>query len=614
MQSVHPDHRCPGARWIFVLLLVGSLVVPSGPAHAWSSYRVNGYTLDINLKSQKKASVRLVLTMEVLGGRFRGFKIARADEGLSWAKTGLYCENSSGKRYVLRRIPRADGLTQFKFVTPGFIPRGAATCQMTYEFDPAEAAALTLVTRTQGETSAGMDMFRMSYKTPGLPVAVENWVTTLHFPDAVEENQILLGEFTDEEYTVEHYPRAITLKRYRPPAYYTGNVDVTLPAELLGEQDGAEDSSSAPSILHLEKFIGVPDAQGGTDATHLVVYSVLALLAWILLALKHRSVQAADALASGSHPYLVLPNTGILLRLGVSGVVLALFVVLAVAGHVSSAAVTLAAAICLNLRAGLVISPREPDGEKQPDRWQTVSEEELIGRLRIAAAHENRARGFLDATTIGGAVILISCIAALAAFRLLVLPDDTETADRVICLAAVVLAFVMLTSTRLGGAGQITRRSFIRLRSLYHTYDADRHPPQLCMRQPDSASIWPDLRCRVHVQPLGNLGDAVQEVGVEWKRGILGFSSSYAVIIRLGARAGALVADAPWLERAEVHSKIDEGMTAIVVRSRDPLLPEALLEKVELCLGESPKTSVVSDAISALATPTAATEGDAARP
>jgi len=112
------------ARLLAGLAVLSTLYAVPCAAHAWSSFRVEAYTLDLSVESEHAAQARLTLEIEVLGGRFRGFKIARGDEGLAWSASALFCENSSGKRFVLRRVPRADGLTDFRFVTPGFIPRG----------------------------------------------------------------------------------------------------------------------------------------------------------------------------------------------------------------------------------------------------------------------------------------------------------------------------------------------------------------------------------------------------------------------------------------------------------------------------------------------------------
>ena len=87
------------------------------------------------------------------------------------------------------------------------------------------------------------------------------------------------------------------------------------------------------------------------------------------------------------------------------------------------------------------------------------------------------------------------------------------------------------------------------------------------------------------------------EVGVEWKRGWCVWRPSYAVVIRLDARAGALVANEPWLERAEVHTRLEEGRTAIMVRSHDPWLPFIIEERIRESLsGANPPTSAVEAA------------------
>ncbi|MBW2262469.1 MAG: hypothetical protein JRG91_10895, partial [Deltaproteobacteria bacterium] len=200
-------------RLLAGLAVVSALCAVPGAAHGWSSYRVGAYTLDLSVMSEHEAKARLTLEIEVLGGRFRGFKIARGDEGLSWSSKAMFCENSSGKRYVLRRVPRADGLTDFRFVTPGFIPRGSALCSMEYAFDPVELGTIAIVGAMDPAAEDGAERVRFTYKSPGLPVAIEQYTITLHLPGEVSEEARELGEFASEEYTVEHFASAMTMRR-----------------------------------------------------------------------------------------------------------------------------------------------------------------------------------------------------------------------------------------------------------------------------------------------------------------------------------------------------------------------------------------------------------------
>ncbi len=182
--------------------------------------------MDVSLDETGGVTGTIMLDLEVLGGSFRGFKIARGDENMSWASTSMFCENSSGKRYALERVPREDGFTDFRFQGPGYIPKGPARCSLSFSLDALGTGAVQVVPPIETDEGVEPERIRLQMKTPGLPVAVEELVITVHLPGQVPEADRGLGEFTAEEYGITHFPSAITMTRYRPPAYYTGLVDL----------------------------------------------------------------------------------------------------------------------------------------------------------------------------------------------------------------------------------------------------------------------------------------------------------------------------------------------------------------------------------------------------
>lgn len=595
MYDVYERGWC--GRIALALLPVAVLVCAPSNCGAWSSYKVAGYTLDVSLESDTRATARLTLAIEVRGGRFRGFKVARADEGLDWVETSMYCENSSGKRYVLRRVPRADGLTAFKFVTPGFIPRGSAVCSVSYEIDPAELGTLSAFEERGEGQSSDEPRLRFTYKTPGLPVAVEDWVVTVHLPEDVAEDRRVLGELAAEEYTVQHFPRAITLRRYRPPAYYTGNVDIVIPARVLVPRQGEDDA--AVGIVHLDRFIGIDgrlESDGGPVLWVLVAFALLVVGA---VSLKNRSTDRADGLTGSSHPFLVLPSLGSFTRLALTCTILVGFVALAAGGLVSAAVIVLAVALTLNLRGGLVLPGRDEEPGEGRETWIEVDEDESMRRIAQSRRREAAARMHLDATTPAGAIATVATLGALAVLLTIGPERWLQALGPAAPGSLAVVSFVMLTSTRLGGASHISRRAVGKLIRLARAFEREGFRPSLCVREPARDPLT-DLRCRVAVESSSALGGAILEVGMEWRSGIAGWRSCHAVVIRLGARAGALVADSSWLERAEVHTRPDRAMTAIVVRTRDPLMPVELARKLGRCLDGGAPTTDVGEVISVL--------------
>lgn len=586
------------------------LVAVPRPAAGWSSYKVKRYTLDISLESENEAGARLTLEIEILGGRFRGFKVARGDEGLSWSPSAMYCENSSGKRYVLRRVPRADGLTDFRFVTPGFIPRGAATCSLEYGFDPVELGAIQLVGPRDPACGHERDRVRLTYKSPGLPVAVEHFTITLHLPRDVGDDERELGEFAAEEYTVEHYPSAITLRRYRPPPYYTGLIDVVLPHEVLLAPSDGEARDEGYGLLHVDRFVGIAKTASPGGARSLWMYALLALATLVLLAAKHRGTERADRFAGVGHPYLLFPSSHVFARFCVCGVLLVLYACLAAAGRDAAAITCLAGALLFNLRSGLVLGSARGS---EPGEWTQVDPPDARRGVRSSGWRESASRYFLDATTLPGLALLLASSAGLASLRYVFLAEQPAAAVRLAAGGFVVLAFVFLTSTRLGGYGHLARRSFRRLRTVLREYRRLGEDPVLCLRDDPAHPCYPEMRLRRLVAARGPYEDAVMEVGVEWRRGWRTWRPSYAVVIRLDARAGALVADAEWLDRAEVHTRLEEGLAAIVVRSLDPTLPLLVEKRVRECLRGAEPAMSAAEAVRRLGaeTPTSG-QGDAA--
>jgi hypothetical protein len=580
-------------RLLAGLAVLSSLSIVPCEALGWSSFKVGSYTLDLSVESEHEAHARLTLEIEVQGGRFRGFKIARGDEGLSWSSKTMFCENSSGKRYVLRRVPRADGLTDFRFVTPGYIPRGSAICSMEYSFDPVELGTIAIVGALDPEAEDGAERVRFTYKSPGLPLAVESFTITLHLPGDVSEDVREIGEFAAEEYTVEHFASAMTMRRFRPPPYYTGLVDVTLPHDVLIDSDAGDGGTAGYAMVHVDRFVGIPHDGRGPAGHDLWMFTVLAVLALALLAAKHWGTRAADALAGVDHPYLLFPATSAFARFWVSAALLVLYVVLAGSSRDSSALVCLAVALVANLRSGLTLGAATAG---DPGQWTEVHVREAQRRLRGAGRRESSARLFLDATTLPGLALLASAVAGLAALVTYILVDEPATAVPLAAGASVVLSFTFLTSTGLGGYGHLARRTLRRLRAALSEYARlGEDGPALCLREDPARGTFPEMRLRRLVPAEKPFEDGVMEVGVEWRRGWCVWRPSYAVVVRLDARAGALVADEPWLERAEVHTRLEEGRTAIVVRGPDPWLPFIIEERIRETLGSAAPTSSVEE-------------------
>ncbi|MBW2263736.1 MAG: hypothetical protein JRG91_17380, partial [Deltaproteobacteria bacterium] len=314
----------------------------------------------------------------------------------------------------------------------------------------------------------------------------------------------------------------------------------------------------------------------------------------LLLAAKHRGTRAADRLAGVDHPFLLFPATSALARFCVSAAVMVLYVILAGAGRDSAALLCLAAALVANLRSGLTLGAATAG---DPGQWAEVDVQDARSRLRGAERRESMARLFLDATTLPGLALLAASVAGLAALMTTILVDEPATAVPLVAGGAVVLSFTFLTSTGLSGYGQLARRTLRRLSAVLNEYGRlGEEGPALCIREDPARGAYPEMRLRRLVRAEKPFMDGVMEVGVEWKRGWCVWRPSYAVVIRLDARAGALVADAPWLERAEVHTRLEEGRTAIVVRSPDPWLPFIIEERVRESLSRASLPDSASEA------------------
>jgi hypothetical protein len=325
------------------------------------------------------------------------------------------------------------------------------------------------------------------------------------------------------------------------------------------------------------------------------MFAVLAGLSLLLLAAKHRGTRAADRLAGVSHPFLLFPATSALGRFCVSAALLVLYVILAGAGRDSAALSCLAAALVANLRSGLTLGAATAG---DPGQWTEVDLQDARSRLRRAGRRESMARLFLDATTLPGLALVAAAGAGFAALMTYILVDEPATATSLVAGGAVILSFTFLTSTGLGGYGQLARRTLRRLCAARHEYDRlGEEGPALCIREDPARGAYPEMRLRRLLRAEKPFEDGVMEVGVEWKRGWCVWRPSYAVVIRLDARAGALVANEQWLERAEVHTRLEEGRTAIVVRSHDPWLPFIIEERIRESLsGANPTTSAVEAA------------------
>jgi len=555
------------ARPLAALAILVSLLSVPAPALGWSSYRVESYILDLALDSEQLGSAHLTLEIEVLGGRFRGFRVARGDEGLSWTGSSMYCENPSGKRFVLERVSRADGLTDFRFSSPGYIPRGGAVCSVDYTFNPALAGSIQLLTGEDPHGAAAEKKVQVSIKTPGLPVSVEELAITLHLPPGIASGEVSVGDLASEEYAIERFPSAVTLRRYRPPAYYTAAIDVILPASALEGEGAADGGPAGGGGFVLERHVGIPSDERIDGLRSLWLFAILAAAALGVILLKHRSCRAADSLSGGQRPYLLLPSMPAAARFAASAILLVVYAILACAGRDAVSILALGAAMLLALRGGLVLGAADGDACGE---WSETSTAQARRTIASCASRESRARLFLDAATLPGICLLAASSIGLAALAQISVPYAPDTGPRLAAGGSVVLALAFLTSTSVGGCVTLARRVLGRLVDVQAEYSrAGLDPPALCLRQDPSRDGYPEMRLR---KVLDQGSSAVIEVGVELRRGWRLWRSSYAVVVRLDARLGALIADGPWLERAEIHANLDCGRTAIVVRTRDPAM------------------------------------------
>ncbi len=313
----------------------------------------------------------------------------------------------------------------------------------------------------------------------------------------------------------------------------------------------------------------------------LAILAGIALLGLALVALKHWGTARADRASAIARPHLFLPGAPLALRVALGTVLLAGFVLLAWAGRDAPAIAAISAALLMHLRGGMRFESLAGTGAVRAG-WREMPWDEARAFVRAAGARDGRARLFLDATSLPGAALALLLAGGIVSIAFLVLGEVPAERDLVLGAGSLLVVFGFLTSTRLGGSARLAARTLAKLRRVARTLEeSGREPPLPSVSSSQEIPVTPDMRLR-----SGDPGTGICfEVGVEWTRAWSGWRGRYTVIIDLDAMRGALVADAPWLERAEIHTSLEMSRTAILVRTADPSVPGRLLARVADHLG-----------------------------
>jgi hypothetical protein len=383
-------------RSAILLGLLTIFLLRPHPAAAGDRAEILRLLADVSIVSPSKITTSLSFEIDTAGKLFREFKLSGDNPLYVWSKPSLQCTSDTGTKHPLERIPRADGLVALR-VSGRPVKARSLTCTMSAEIDPA------LVSGVFGKTQTGD--YLLSLPLPAAASRIESLSITVHFPDAISNEDVLLDDMTAEEFHSEMYASAVTLSASPIPPHHVKTVELTVRRGVM-EKDDAAQVSLGPTDAQLSPYVGLkgrdPEALG---LTLVIFLSSLLLYALVLMRSRRRP---AD------EPHLLFSGLGGLLRAAFSLCLVMLFAVFTLSGVFVEAMLFLTSAVIVEMRrakspAGPVPAPASGDAPPAAPR-----------------------RGLFDVRGLPGVFSLVVFCSAGAAATLLAWPLSLQAAQNLL--------------------------------------------------------------------------------------------------------------------------------------------------------------------------------------
>ena len=404
-------------RSAILLGLLTVFLLRPHPAAAGDRAEILRLLVDISVVSPSKITTSLSFEIDTAGKLFREFKLSGDNPLYLWSKPSLQCTTDTGTKHPLVRVPRADGLVALK-VAGRPVKARSLTCSMSAEIDPA------LLSGVFGKMETGD--YLLSLPLPAAASRIESLSVTVHFPDAISNEDVLLDDMTAEEFHAEMYASAVTLSASPIPPHHVKTVELTVRRGIM-EKDAAAEESTAPTDVQLSPYVGLKGRDPAALGLALVIF-LSSLLLYALLLTRSRRRPADE-------PFLLFSGLGGLLRAAFSLCLVMLFAVFTLSGVFVEAMLFLTAAVIIETRRAM--SPAGP----APDP--------ASGDAAPAAPR----RGFFDIRGLRGIFSLAAFCSAGAAATLLAWPLSLQAAQNLLFAYVLCMLYLYLSPATLFSRG-----------------------------------------------------------------------------------------------------------------------------------------------------------------
>jgi hypothetical protein len=372
---------------------------------------------DISVVSPSRITTSFSFEIDTAGKLFREFKLSGDSALYVWSKPSLQCTSDTGTKHPLERVPRADGLVALKVVGRAVKAR-SLTCTMSAEIDPA------LVSGVFGKTQTGD--YLLSLPLPAAAGRIESLTVTVHFPDAISREDVLLDDMTAEEFHAELFASAVTLSASPIPPHHVKTVELTVRRGIM-EKDASAQDSLAPTDAQLSPYVGLKGRDPAALGLTLVIF-LSSLLLYALILTRSRRRPADE-------PYLLFSGLGGLLRAAFSLCLVMLFAVFTLSGVFIEAMLFLTAAVIVEMRRA-----------RSPDR---PAPDPAAGDAPPAAPM----RGLFDIRGLRGISSLVVFCSAGAAATILAWPLSLQAAQNLLFAYLLCLLYLFLSPSTLFSRG-----------------------------------------------------------------------------------------------------------------------------------------------------------------
>ncbi|MFH1435039.1 MAG: hypothetical protein ABIJ56_04905 [Pseudomonadota bacterium] len=415
------------ARLPALALLLPVVFLFSGVTSAGGKGEMESITADISIVSAEEIRTRLTFKISADGRPVRDFKLSGESSFYKWPDESMHCLTETGKKAGLVRVPRADGLTAMKISLKQGAKAKSLSCVMEGHIDP------QFVEHVLAGTASGH--YRLALTLPAVTGRTGTLNITVHFPDTITREDVMLDDMTAEEFSARFFSSAVTLTASPVPAFQAKTIELILGQNALGNRSDFF-GSPQPSDGEITRFVGMKTREGTDLRFSIIVFLVSVFLFVLLLARSAFRRNRSDPTLQVS-PYLVFAGISGLTRAVFSLCLVMLFAVFTLSASPVEAMLFFTCAVIMHLRIKAAVPAAVPDTtqEESPEKGS-------VNETGLANGPGKPKAGFGGWKRAGSLALLLLLVCAAVPAAVLVSGVSAESA---VCLGfAFLLSIIFL--------------------------------------------------------------------------------------------------------------------------------------------------------------------------